>query len=120
MVEHQGGGDEEGGGHMDSWVQKMMEKKMWEIVNSAFWDIVCDELKRIKHSSLSGCLEISILDPDDTLWNYDGPHVASGSTLSEGEELMIDMEKALYEDIKAEAIRRELEYIDRAEEEEDD
>ena len=75
-------------------------------MNSAFWDIVCDELKRIKHSSLSGCLEISISDPDDTLWNYDGPHVASGSTLSEGEELMIEMEKALYEDIKAEAIRR--------------
>ncbi|RWR81474.1 RPA-interacting protein isoform X1 [Cinnamomum micranthum f. kanehirae] len=113
----------------------------WEVVESAFRDIVCDELKRIKQSSLSDCLEISTSDADDSLWNYDGPHIASESTLSEGEELMIEMEKALYEDLKAEAIRRvylhsldyptliifnssiypaELEYIDQTEEEEDD
>ncbi|XXG44602.1 hypothetical protein AAC387_Pa01g4358 [Persea americana] len=92
-----------------------------EIAESAFRDIVCDELKRIKQSSLSDCLEISASDADDSLWNYDGPHIASESTLSDGEELMIEMEKALYEDLKAEAIRRaELEYIDQTEEEEDD
>lgn len=75
-------------------------------MESAFRGIVYDELKRIKQSSLSDCLEISTSDADDALWNYDGPHIACGSTLSESVELMIEMEKALYEDLKAEAIRR--------------
>lgn len=82
------------------------------IVESVFQEIVSDELKNIKQLSPSAYLEISTSNPGDSLWEYDGLDTAS-------EELMLEMENALYEDLKAESIRRELEAIEQAEEEED-
>ncbi|XP_077225414.1 RPA-interacting protein A isoform X2 [Tasmannia lanceolata] len=100
-----------------------------EMVESAFRDIFSDELKKIKQSSLDDeqkkikqsslddCTVITKFDADDILWEYDGMHMASGSTEGEceelSEELMIEMEKVLHEELKAEMIRREVEVYDK-------
>ncbi|XP_058101868.1 uncharacterized protein LOC131246028 [Magnolia sinica] len=90
------------------------------IVESALWNIVSDELKKIKQSSLNDCSGISISDTDDAIWEFDGLHMTSVSSESECVDLLIEMEKALHEDLKEELCRRELEIIEKTLAEEDE
>ncbi|KAJ6841340.1 uncharacterized protein M6B38_306955 [Iris pallida] len=93
--------------------RKSSDKK--EIVESSFRDIVSDELQKIRQSPQSDCQNHSASDSDDILWEYDGLP-ADNSVENESEELLIEMERILYEDLREEMIRRELEFY----EEEDD
>lgn len=85
-----------------------------EIVESTFRDIVSDELQKIKQSPPSGCKNNSASEIDDILWEYDG--FADTSTESESEELLIEMQRLLYEDLREEMIRRELEVYEEEDE----
>lgn len=79
-----------------------------EIVESAFRDIFSDELQKIKQSPLADCQEMSVSKTDDLLWEYDGLH-ADNSIEIESEDVLIEMERLLYEELREEMIRRELE-----------
>ncbi|XP_020594546.1 uncharacterized protein LOC110034636 [Phalaenopsis equestris] len=82
-----------------------------EVVDSTFWHIVSDELKKIKASPLGEHHGISNSKNDDILWEYD--HLCFEI---ESEDLMMEMERILYEDIREEKIRRELELIEEEDE----
>ncbi|KAH0460911.1 hypothetical protein IEQ34_008486 [Dendrobium chrysotoxum] len=82
-----------------------------EVVESTFWCIVTDELEKIKVSPLGDGNGISNSKNDDILWEYD-----QLCSEIESEDLMMEMERILYIDLREEKIRRELELI----EEEDD
>ncbi|KAK9282116.1 hypothetical protein L1049_005028 [Liquidambar formosana] len=91
-----------------------------EFIKSAFQDIVSDELKKIKDSSLSENSKTSnyALEDDDTLWEFDGLHNAFQG---ECEEIMLEMQRIFYEDFRAKPTRRESEdHIGTWEDEEDE
>ncbi|XP_042502828.1 uncharacterized protein LOC122080036 isoform X2 [Macadamia integrifolia] len=92
-----------------------------EIMKYAFRDIVSEELKKIKGSSLDGDVEISIcaVEDSDTLWEYDGVHKSSQSAESECEKIMLELQKIFYEDLKEELTKLE-EYDGTWEDKEDD
>ncbi|KAG1328233.1 RPA-interacting protein [Cocos nucifera] len=92
--------------------QSLKEK---EIVETAFKDIVSDELQKIEQSSLSKNQITFVLNNSDLIWEFDGLHT-SGSTETESEELMLEMERLLYEDLREELIRRELEVLEEEDE----
>ncbi|XP_050275890.1 uncharacterized protein LOC126717931 isoform X6 [Quercus robur] len=50
--------------------------KVKDLIQSAFEDIISDELKKIEDSSLNDCLKspASALEANDVLWEYDGLH----------------------------------------------
>lgn len=70
-------------------------------MESTFRNIVSDELQKIKELSVSGKQEKEI----DVIWEYDGPPVVN-TTETESEELLLEMERLLYEDLREELIRR--------------
>eukprot|EP00257_Ricinus_communis_P022352 XP_015582056.1 uncharacterized protein LOC8286110 isoform X1 [Ricinus communis] len=78
-----------------------------DFIKSAFQNIVSDELKKMRHSSLDADLKIptSAPDPSDILWKYDGLHDAY-----QGEcEDMLEMQRIFNEDLRAEPTRKEPE-----------
>ncbi|ONK73202.1 uncharacterized protein A4U43_C04F28350 [Asparagus officinalis] len=85
------------------------------IVGSAFRDILSDELQKIKQPPSRDCQETSMSKDVDFLWEYDGPN-ADNSVEIESEDILIEMERLLYEELREEMIKRELEAY---EEEED-
>lgn len=85
------------------------------IVESAFRDIVSDELQKIKQLPVGRSQEISLFKSDDLLWEYNGLH-ADNSIAIESEDILIEMERLLYEELREEMIRSEL----KVHEEEDD
>lgn len=87
-----------------------------EIVESTFRDIVSDELQKIKQSSTCGSQRISVTKSNDVLWEYDGLHMDSNSSEIESEELMMEMERLLYEDLREELISRELDIYEEEDE----
>ncbi|KAL8261940.1 hypothetical protein R6Q59_025989 [Mikania micrantha] len=85
-----------------------------ELVKSTFQDIVSDELRKIKGSPMENCSESS----DDMLWEYDGLHAAYQGDC---EEILLEMQKIFYEDLKSEQIGKELDgFIKLWEDEEDE
>ncbi|KAF8391740.1 hypothetical protein HHK36_021974 [Tetracentron sinense] len=99
--------------HHPNWKEK-------EFMESAFRDIVSDELQKIKDSSLNDYLDISTsaTQVNDELWEYDGLHTASQD---ECEEIMIEMQRIFYEDLRVEPTSREPEgNVGTWEDEEDD
>ncbi|XP_043718549.1 uncharacterized protein LOC122666596 isoform X3 [Telopea speciosissima] len=93
-----------------------------EIVEHAFRDIVSEELKKIKGSSLDGDMEISTcaVEDSDTLWEYDGVHTSSQSDESECEKIMLELQKIFYEDLREELTSKELEECDGSWEDKED
>ncbi|MQL73889.1 hypothetical protein Taro_006248 [Colocasia esculenta] len=71
---------------------------------------------RIKHSSLNDQTGISKSGCDDLLWEYDSHQVDYSSAESHYEELLIEMERCLYEDLREESIRKELELYEEEDE----
>lgn len=69
-------------------------------MKTTFQDIVADEFKKIKDSSLD---EISGMTVDDALWEYDGPHTAYQG---ECEEILLEMQRIFYEDLRTEPATR--------------
>ncbi|KAK9106123.1 hypothetical protein Scep_022967 [Stephania cephalantha] len=69
-----------------------------EMMESTMRDIVSDELKKMKSSAMS----TSIDQDDDVLWEYDGIHVNLQSPETECEDLMIEMQRIFYEDLRRE------------------
>ncbi|KAJ4974108.1 hypothetical protein NE237_007282 [Protea cynaroides] len=100
-------------------VESSVNKK--EIMESAFRDIVSEELRKIKDPSLDGDMEISTCAVDnDTLWEYDGVHTSSQSTEGECEKIMLELERTFYEDLGEETTIRELEEYDGSWEDKED
>uniref|UniRef100_A0A5B6ZCI5 Putative RPA-interacting protein B n=1 Tax=Davidia involucrata TaxID=16924 RepID=A0A5B6ZCI5_DAVIN len=79
-----------------------------DFIKSTFQDIVTDEFKKIKDSSLNDYLGTLTSGPqgDDALWEYDGIHTAYQG---ECEEILLEMQRIFYEDLRMEPSRREPE-----------
>ncbi|GAV68408.1 hypothetical protein CFOL_v3_11911 [Cephalotus follicularis] len=77
-------------------------------IRCAFQDIVSDELKKIRDSSLSDHLDVITSAPEviDMLWEYDGLHDAYQG---ECEEMLLEMQRMFYEDLRAEPTKEEPE-----------
>ncbi|KAL1189412.1 hypothetical protein V5N11_012164 [Cardamine amara subsp. amara] len=88
-----------------------------EIINSAFKDIVSDELKKFEDSSrnLSG----NPRDSDDILWEYEG---LNGVYEGDSEEILLEMQQIFYKDLISETTSVNESYvgIETWEDEEDD
>lgn len=84
------------------------------IIHSALRNIVSDELKRIKNFSSSEG-EFSTSNDDDPLWEYDAMHVDFQDEF-DNEDIMIEMENALYEELKRELVKRALDGFEEEEE----
>ncbi|XVE72620.1 hypothetical protein DITRI_Ditri11bG0052700 [Diplodiscus trichospermus] len=79
-----------------------------EFIKSAFRDIVSDELQKIKDSSLNYCLESSnpVSKATDELWEYNGLQDAHQG---ECEEILLEMQRIFYEDLRTEPAAKEAE-----------
>ncbi|KAH9745567.1 RPA-interacting protein A [Citrus sinensis] len=84
--------------------------KAKDFIKSAFQDIVSDELKKFKNLPLkpNDCMEVSspTAEPNDILWEYDGLH---STYQGECEEILLEMQRIFYEDLRAEPTRKEPE-----------
>lgn len=65
-----------------------------EIINSAFQDIVSDELKKIEDSSRN--LSTVTEDCDDILWDYEG---LKGVYEGDSEDILLEMQQIFYKDL---------------------
>ncbi|XVF31980.1 hypothetical protein REPUB_Repub17cG0042200 [Reevesia pubescens] len=91
-----------------------------EFIKSAFQDIVSDELKKIKVASLSDCSESSnsVSKVTDELWEYNGLQDAHQG---ECEEILLEMQRIFYEDLRTEPPGKEPEErVETWEDEEDE
>ncbi|XP_039001012.1 uncharacterized protein LOC120127077 isoform X1 [Hibiscus syriacus] len=78
-----------------------------EFIKSAFRDIVSDELKKIKDSSISDSLEKSsnsVSEASDELWEYNG---LQDAYQGECEEMLLEMQRIFYEDLRTETEGKE-------------
>lgn len=78
---------------------------MQDLIKSSLQDIVSDELRKIKDSSLNDCSEFptSALEGNDALWEYDGLHNAYQG---ECEEILLELQKIFYDDLGVEPTRK--------------
>ncbi|XP_065873173.1 uncharacterized protein [Euphorbia lathyris] len=85
---------------------KSLDQK--DFIKYAFQDIVSDELKRIRNDSSPNEQSkiATALDETDMLWEYDGLLDAYQGVC---EEVMLEMQRIFYEDLRTEPIREELE-----------
>ncbi|KAJ0054089.1 hypothetical protein Pint_03159 [Pistacia integerrima] len=91
-----------------------------DFIKSAFQNIVSDELKKFKDLSSNDSFKSSAptTGTDDTLWEYDGLHSAYQG---ECEEILIEMQRIFYEDLRAEPTTKEQEsHVETWEEQEDE
>ncbi|KAL3716407.1 hypothetical protein ACJRO7_008066 [Eucalyptus globulus] len=91
-----------------------------EYIKSAFRDIVSDELKKIKSTSVADSLKTvhGTHEQADMLWEYDGLHNAYQGDC---EEILLEMQRIFYEDLDSEQNRKESEScVDNWEDEEDE
>ena len=70
-----------------------------EHINSAFKDIVSDELQKLNQQSAASEVPSSLSGEDDVLWEYDGLHTADKA---ECEDILLEMQRIFYEDIRLE------------------
>lgn len=87
-----------------------------DIVESTFRDIVSEEFRKIEESSYIEKGEVHAINVDDLLWEYNDLQMSSSPKHSEYEELLIEMERLLYEDLRKELIRRELDAMEEEDE----
>ncbi|KAG6522922.1 hypothetical protein ZIOFF_020078 [Zingiber officinale] len=84
----------------------------WQnIMESTLRDIVSHELQKIKQSSSHENQRNLTSYNNDFVWEFDGLNEEI-STEIESEDLMLEMQKLLYEDLREEYIRRELEFFE--------
>ncbi|XP_065029896.1 uncharacterized protein LOC135586866 isoform X2 [Musa acuminata AAA Group] len=85
-----------------------------DIVESTLREIVSDELQRMQPSLVENQRNI-VSKNNDVIWEFDGLHLEN-STETASEELMLEMQRLLYEDLREELIRRELEFFEKEDE----
>ncbi|KAL8170272.1 hypothetical protein V2J09_022076 [Rumex salicifolius] len=85
-----------------------------EFVKSAFQNIVSDEMRKIKDSSSNEDIPTVA---DDMLWEYDGLHTAYQGDC---EDILLEMQRIFYEDLKTDPRGRETENSEAWEDEEDE
>uniref|UniRef100_A0A0E0HEJ1 RPA-interacting protein N-terminal domain-containing protein n=2 Tax=Oryza nivara TaxID=4536 RepID=A0A0E0HEJ1_ORYNI len=79
-------------------------------VESAVRDIISDELQKLKqHGDGKADQEA------DMIWEYQGPQTAK-PVETESEDILLEMERLLYEDMRDEAIQIEVEALDEEDE----
>ncbi|XP_041018340.1 uncharacterized protein LOC121260500 isoform X2 [Juglans microcarpa x Juglans regia] len=91
-----------------------------DLIKSSLQDIVSDELRKIKNSSLNDCSEFLTSTPEanDVLWEYDGLHNAYQG---ECEEILLEMQRIFYDDLGVEPTRKEPDsHVETWEDEEDE
>lgn len=91
-----------------------------DVIKSSFRDIVTDELKKIKDSSITDCFKFqtSTAVASDELWEYDGLHNAYQG---ECEEILLEMQRIFYDDVGVEPTRKESDsHLEIWEDEEDE
>ncbi|XP_061372418.1 uncharacterized protein LOC133314904 [Gastrolobium bilobum] len=86
-------------------VRSQSSNQHQDIVTTAFQDIVSDELNKIKHSSIHN-IPISDSEMDDLLWDYQGLHT---SYQGECQEILLEMQRIFYENLKSEPPIEDLE-----------
>jgi len=77
-----------------------------EKVESAVRNIISDEIEKLKQSN-----EGKEDQEMDVIWEYQGPQAAEPAEV-ESEDILLEMERLLYEDIREEQIRKQLEALD--------
>ncbi|KAG8068687.1 hypothetical protein GUJ93_ZPchr0005g16129 [Zizania palustris] len=75
-------------------------------MESAVRDIIFDELEKLKQYG-DGKED----QEADMIWEYHGPH-ATKPVETANEDILLEMERLLYEDLREESIRKELEALD--------
>ncbi|URD80679.1 alpha/beta hydrolase fold [Musa troglodytarum] len=85
-----------------------------DIVESTLREIVSDELQKMQPSLVVNQRNI-VSRNNDVIWEFDGLHLEN-STETASEELMLEMQRLLYEDLREELIRRELEFFEKEDE----
>ncbi|CAA2960963.1 Hypothetical predicted protein [Olea europaea subsp. europaea] len=91
-----------------------------DLIKSTFQDIVSVELRKIKDSSLSSDCGVPTFGTasDDMIWEYDGLHTDYQGSC---EELLFEMQRIFYEDLRTEESLKEPEnFIETWEDEEDE
>ncbi|KAF7836752.1 RPA-interacting protein isoform X2 [Senna tora] len=90
-----------------------------DMVKSAFQDIVSDELRKMKDSSLHNMIKVPTSDSefDDLLWEYNGVH---NTYEGECEEILLEMQRIFYEDLKVEPTIEGIDCISETWEDEDE
>lgn len=73
-------------------------------MESTLREIVSDELQRMQPSLVENQRNI-VSKNNDVIWEFDGLHLEN-STETASEELMLEMQRLLYEDLREELIRR--------------
>ncbi|KAG0497230.1 hypothetical protein HPP92_001921 [Vanilla planifolia] len=89
----------------------LKDSNIKEVFGSSFRNIVADELEKIKQTPLGDYHGISNAESHDILWEYD-----CLSSEAESEDLMLEMERILYRDLREEKICRELKLIEEEDE----
>ncbi|KAL2486201.1 hypothetical protein Adt_30957 [Abeliophyllum distichum] len=90
------------------------------LIKSTFQDIVSDELRKIKDSSLNSDCGVPTFGTaaNDVIWEYDGLHTGYQGDC---EELLLEMQRIFYEDLRTEESLKEPEnFIKTWEDEEDE
>ncbi|XP_062181257.1 uncharacterized protein LOC133885546 [Phragmites australis] len=75
-------------------------------VDSAVRNIISDELQKLKQS-----VEGKEDQEMDVIWEYQGPQAATPVEI-DSEDILLELERLLYEDLREESIRKELEALD--------
>ncbi|CAL4908249.1 unnamed protein product [Urochloa decumbens] len=75
-------------------------------VESAVRNIISDEIEKLKQAN-----EGQEDQEMDVIWEYQGPQSAKPAEI-ESEDVLLEMERLLYEDLREELIRKELEALD--------
>ncbi|CAL4893610.1 unnamed protein product [Urochloa decumbens] len=75
-------------------------------VESAVRNIISDEIEKLKMAN-----EGQEDQEMDVIWEYQGPQSAKPAEI-ESEDVLLEMERLLYEDLREELIRKELEALD--------
>ncbi|URD84466.1 alpha/beta hydrolase fold [Musa troglodytarum] len=99
---------------MENQVKRQQSQETEDIVESTLREIVSDELQKMQPSLVVNQRNI-VSRNNDVIWEFDGLHLEN-STETASEELMLEMQRLLYEDLREELIRRELEFFEKEDE----
>ncbi|KAG8388824.1 hypothetical protein BUALT_Bualt02G0165200 [Buddleja alternifolia] len=90
----------------------------YKLIRSTLQDIVSDELRKIKVSSLDGSsVPIFGTTTDDMIWEYDGLQTAYQGDC---EEMLLEMQRIFYEDLRTEELKKDPESFTGTWEDEED
>ncbi|KQK06232.1 uncharacterized protein LOC100831542 isoform X3 [Brachypodium distachyon] len=86
--------------------QGRLPAKDMKTVESAVRNIISDEVQKLKQ-----CVDGKEAQEIDVIWEYQGPQEARPAEF-ESEDILLEMERLLYEDLREETIRKEIEDLE--------